>query len=553
MNLEKSLQILEQKNNKQLAAFERSLKTDYAKMQKKVDKRLNTLIKKEQNASGKGLSYKDSVKKKELQQLSDAITKALDDLKNKTGNKLVKGLENNYLLNHAYYAYALEMATESVIEYAIPKKRIVQAAVNNPIDKLTLNHVLEKNRREITFKIKAELTRSAKTGARYNDIAKRIQDMLMGDYRKAILIARTEMHRVKERAKSDAANEQQKKGVLQTKRWKTMHDSRVRSLHQDMDGVVLDVDEKFLLPDGYEGDAPGSVGAAKHDCNCRCLALYRVVDVRNTSGVKPITTSKDPNKWAQDKDAQLKRRGQKKANLQRFESELDRLNYRSKKKYLAEIDKALADAPQFIRDVWNERADLIKFMKIKNLAGTPHYDRSTKGIYFSIESDRRNMITAKNETVFHELGHLFDMKPKEKMTLMGEDSSFAYQYKNNLFSKTLRDEANLFVKKMTVTRDAKTEAAKKRVIQDYFSGISDRAQTDVSDILEGATLGKYHGYYGHGTRYWNTHDVATEAFAEMFSATIVNPDSLAMIKQIFPKSYDIFVEICKEQIKYDKW
>ena len=71
------------------------------------------------------------------------------------------------------------------------------------------------------------------------------------------------------------------------------------------------------------------------------------------------------------------------------------------------------------------------------------------------------------------------------------------------------------------------------------------ARADISDIME-ATL-RYENSYplgcGHGKRYWATHNVNTEAFAEMYSATISNPESLEVIKTYLPKSYNVFLEM----------
>ena len=51
---------------------------------------------------------------------------------------------------------------------------------------------------------------------------------------------------------------------------------------------------------------------------------------------------------------------------------------------------------------------------------------------------------------------------------------------------------------------------------------------------------------GHGRGYWARTKVNTEAFAEMYSATISSPESLEVIKKYLPKSYDVFSEMLKE-------
>ena len=83
-----------------------------------------------------------------------------------------------------------------------------------------------------------------------------------------------------------------------------------------------------------------------------------------------------------------------------------------------------------------------------------------------------------------------------------------------------------------------------------------RATIDISDMVEGATKGKIG--QGHGAGYWRkpffkrkgeNAALAIEAFAEMTSATATNPDSLAVIKKILPKSYKVYQEMLEEIAK----
>ena len=76
---------------------------------------------------------------------------------------------------------------------------------------------------------------------------------------------------------------------------------------------------------------------------------------------------------------------------------------------------------------------------------------------------------------------------------------------------------------------------------------------DLSDILEGATRGKIRCGIGHGGgSYWTTRTyngidwgLGTEAFAEMTSATMTSPESLATIKKYLPKSYAMYEDMLK--------
>lgn len=73
--------------------------------------------------------------------------------------------------------------------------------------------------------------------------------------------------------------------------------------------------------------------------------------------------------------------------------------------------------------------------------------------------------------------------------------------------------------------------------------------TDVSDMWDGISNGSCLAHCGHtnGEKgYWKRVSVGSEGFAEMFSATTINPESVKEIKSYFPKSYEIFLEILED-------
>jgi len=65
--------------------------------------------------------------------------------------------------------------------------------------------------------------------------------------------------------------------------------------------------------------------------------------------------------------------------------------------------------------------------------------------------------------------------------------------------------------------------------------------------VEGATDGKCKVIIGHGEGYWERKGMLeTEAFAEMFSATITNKGSLNVLKKYLPNAYSVFEKMIKE-------
>lgn len=78
-----------------------------------------------------------------------------------------------------------------------------------------------------------------------------------------------------------------------------------------------------------------------------------------------------------------------------------------------------------------------------------------------------------------------------------------------------------------------------------LSAMTDAQKADLSDIFGGATGNKVNGGWGHRASYWDSGNqaLAKEAFAEFYSASMSNPDSLALLKQYLPKSAGIFEDI----------
>ena len=181
---------------------------------------------------------------------------------------------------------------------------VVAEAVHNPVNGLTLADRLEKKRGEIIYGIKQSVGVGLSQGDRYDTMTRRIAETLAGAdgaggyYGKAVRIARTEAHRVREAGNNDAAAMLQEKaapaGYQMLKRWNTMKDERVRPNrryktkkgwksgkpgfynHAAMDGVEIPLDEDFKLPSGASGPAPGQTNVAGEDINCRCFLTYRM-------------------------------------------------------------------------------------------------------------------------------------------------------------------------------------------------------------------------------------------------------------------------------------
>jgi hypothetical protein len=165
----------------------------------------------------------------------------------------------------------------------LTQPQVIKAAVTNPIAKLTLSKTLEKNRKQIVHNIKQTVTVGIMNGDRMSTMAGKIKNDVDQNYRKAMLIARTEVHRVVETGHNNASEAiaktftEAESAYRITKQWYTMQDSSVRHTskadHRKMHGKVVLQEEEFDLGHGVTAPCPGQSGKAYHDCNCRCKII----------------------------------------------------------------------------------------------------------------------------------------------------------------------------------------------------------------------------------------------------------------------------------------
>ena len=231
-----------------------------------------------------------------------------------------------------------------------------------------------------------------------------------------------------------------------------------------------------------------------------------------------------------------------------------------------------------LRTVWNAFESKIK------VADAHYHGRSFASggtINVSFGSDAKgNSYNAPYAVTFHESGHAIDCLTAP----MGGKSGqwfISSSYKDGLFPKTIKAEVsdwvNAVYKEMKVHKDdfqywidqnwidsntaayysnsswfKMSKSLAYKAIQNQLSALNWLQKGDISDILEGATRMKICLGVGHGAAYWTNRvydgidfGLGTEAFAEMTSASMTCPESLAVIQKYLPKSYAVYKEIIK--------
>lgn len=125
--------------------------------------------------------------------------------------------------------------------------------------------------------IRRVLTNGIEAGWGIDELAQQMRSPELTFWR-AQLIARTELSKSANVGRRIAANDSE---FETQKEWITSGDNRVRDLHSPMDGVVVDMDEDFIVG-GEAMNGPGDPRAsAENVCNCRCtLAIVPKRDSR---------------------------------------------------------------------------------------------------------------------------------------------------------------------------------------------------------------------------------------------------------------------------------
>lgn len=184
--------------------------------------------------------------------------------------------------------YDASISTGLNINFAKINKQDVLLAITNPIDRLTLNSVLEKNRNDIIYRLQIELSNQILKGTAYREVAKSMAIIVDNDLVKANAIVRTENHRIKEVAILDNAKNLEKEYKLNSKKtWISTLDNRTREEHVQEDGTTIGIDENFTVGQST-GLAPGNLfgaDSASQNINCRCTLIFKYDDYPNPNNL----------------------------------------------------------------------------------------------------------------------------------------------------------------------------------------------------------------------------------------------------------------------------
>lgn len=439
--------------------------------------------------------------------------------------------------------------------------------------------------------IRAELSRGIANGSSWNEVAGKLSKSFKNTpfstaFSRAMLITRTEGHRVQVQSAMDAQQAAKDAGADVVKQWDAALDDRTRETHRMLDGQIRELDESFEV-NGKKADAPGMFGDPAEDCNCRCALLQRA-------------------RWALDEEEleTLQERAaffllDKSEDFEDFQSKYLQLpldagtistekydvlsNTQKLKKAMSNSDydeymKILNDhSNTSIQKLYAKYADLINGVQYKKDDG--YYSPAENRLVFSyplqkyIDNGR-----SKYHTLAHEYGHFYDAKVdyeglhfKEVETIHSKT-----KYQINRFAK-IASSSDEF---LTAVRKDR-EFLKSILTTDVEKDLRNHdASCGVQDAVDGLLSHRIN--WGHGDKYYNrkyhsvkqlkehkglqvaykelgidasnlskvanecrVYESASEMWANIMGAEVNGGSELEYVKKYLPNSYEAFIEILK--------
>lgn len=221
------------------------------------------------------------------------------------------------------------------------------------------------------------------------------------------------------------------------------------------------------------------------------------------------------------------------------------------KKHAKNIRAYLQDAPKDIQKVWNICSPYFHNLGYIQ-SGASNYSYRRDGVQIIESRILNSSVSAPYQVIFHEYGHHADYVLNRLYGNGDESVAYSVYYKDGLLGRTARAEAaqkvDAYKTKFGFVSRKEAEEAYVAMLKQKYKETDKRVIGDFSDMLEGAlpfNTGKPLGI-GHKAGYWHGRDNGREIFAEMFSASVNNPESLKLIKEHFPETYTVFLKMMEE-------
>lgn len=245
-------------------SYERRLLQNYQQSLKEVRAQIQELY---NRSNG---SFSEAAKFNRLANLEKSIAKEIGKLTGKNARTLQTGLGDMYVESFYRTAFVVESELGGArLGFGGINPKTIERAVDNPLDRVGFLKRNRDNQAVLTRQLNERITQGLIQGKSYGDIAKDITERFNVGANKAVRIAQTEAHRIKQQGRNDCLLEAQSAGVIMKKRWVATLGDNTRDTHAKLDGQSVKMDEQFEV-NGLKADMPGGFGVAEEDINCQC-------------------------------------------------------------------------------------------------------------------------------------------------------------------------------------------------------------------------------------------------------------------------------------------
>lgn len=242
----------------------KELKKMYEEAERQIDEKIQMLMTDELTQSKiYQIEYQKTLKSQ--------IGTILDNMNSNNYDSIQGYLKNSYEDGYIGTMYSLQQQGIPLI-MPIDQEQVVKAIQLDSKLSGTLYEAMGVNTNDLKKSIRNEVSRGISNAYSYQDIARNINTSMGIGLNKSIRIARTEGHRVNQQSTYDAMDKAKKKGANIVKQWDATLDAKTRTSHQQVDGEIRELDEKFSNGLRFPGDPQGSAGEV---INCRCVLLQR--------------------------------------------------------------------------------------------------------------------------------------------------------------------------------------------------------------------------------------------------------------------------------------
>jgi SPP1 gp7 family putative phage head morphogenesis protein len=158
-------------------------------------------------------------------------------------------------------------------------EKVVKQVLTSNVAGKTLTKRINRNNKNIISEVKRIIKKMTKAGKSIPDMAKKLKEKFDIDKNKALRIAWTESHRIKEESTYRGYEEMKEVGIEFDRQWISTLDVKTRDKHRTLDGQIADKEGWFHCGD-HRTKFPGGFGVASLDIRCRCTTRQIFPDIQ---------------------------------------------------------------------------------------------------------------------------------------------------------------------------------------------------------------------------------------------------------------------------------